>query len=425
MHILRFDILNSKAIESFVHDANGEHVEIAGQTATGKTTCASALWEIANRSKDCLKHGERKGHIILHLGEGKPDLIASREFTKKTNTVKIERADGAPVSIKEFRDMISSLSENPHRIADMKPTERVKTLLAAADIGDADLDKMDEEIAGAERIRLAAKQRADDFVPGVKPDKVEPVDVSALSTVMEEAHAHNEGIEQDKREIDEIIRSGKELAAEAEEWRGKIVEAEAAMQEARSRHGACVDRRDALVVDYKKRTATHALLQATDTAPVQVKLASATEINRKATAYEQWVERDKQYKELMQQRGCADETVKELREYKKDLLENAKWPLEGLSVEDGDVVYNGALFDNLGQSERHLVCAALAIKDIKAHPLKVCRMDGVESMSKEDFGKLKKLFGDEGIQIISTRVAQGETEPGELVISEKEGANAG
>jgi len=70
MRILRFDIMNDKKVASFIHDANGAHVEIAGRCGVGKTTAASALWDIVNSSKDCLKHGTRKGHITLHLGEG-------------------------------------------------------------------------------------------------------------------------------------------------------------------------------------------------------------------------------------------------------------------------------------------------------------------------------------------------------------------
>ena len=42
-------------------------------------------------------------------------------------------------------------------------------------------------------------------------------------------------------------------------------------------------------------------------------------------------------------------------------------------------------------------------------------------MSKNDFGQLQALFGENEIQVVSTRVARGDIEDGELVITEKEG----
>jgi len=420
MRILRFEIKNDKAITSWIHDANGEHVAISGQTGTGKTTAASALWEIAEKSKDCLTHGEHKGYITVHLGEGKVDLIATREFTPNSNTIKVERADGTKVSAADFKAMISVLSENPHKIAEMKPTERVKTLLGAADLGDVDLMKMDEEIAGAERVRLDAGRRAEDFVPGLEPEKAEPVDVSAISEELEANHIHNDMIDQDQREIDAIVEEGQRINVDIIQIDERRVNLLKELDGLAARVAELGTQHISLTTDYKARVAAHDGLTLEDNTELKAKLATATEVNEKAGAYKQWEARTKEYDDLKQQRACADETVKELREYKKELLDGAEWPLEGLSIEDGEVMYNEALFDNLGQSEQMLVCAALAIKDILAHELHCVRMDGVESMSEKDFKTLQELFGDHGVQCISTRVARGDVEDGELVITEKE-----
>jgi len=421
MRVLRFDILNNKAISSWVHDANGEHVQISGGCGEGKTTAASALWSIMSKSPDCLTHGERKGHIVVHLGEDKPVLIARRDFTKKTNTVTIEKEGGGSVSVKDFRDMISTLSENPHKISEMKPTERVQTLLQAADIGDVDLGKLDEQIEAAEQVRLESKRRADDFIPGNRPEKVVAVDVSALSKELEKASEHNADYETNANELKLLQGQGTAAATAISEQEDVVTDLELRISDAKEKLKSLVVRRNDIAEAFKAQRDALAEMSKVDTSETQVKLATATEVNSKASAYEQWEERNKKYNELMQKRDCADEAVKELRDDKRDLLEGAKWPLEGLSIEDGDIMYNGSLFENLGQSEQHLVCAALAVKDILAHPLHVCRMDGVESLSKEDFKKLQDLFGENEIQVISTRVARDDVEDGELVITEKEG----
>jgi len=427
MRILHFDILNTKAVKSFILDPNGEHVQIAGKAGTGKTTAASCLWELMNRSKDCLTHGERKGHIIIHLGEGEVELIARRDFTAKTNTITVERADGGKVSSADFKSMLSVLAENPHKIAEMKPLQRTQTLLAAADLGETSLEEMDTQIAEAEKVRLNAGRRAEDSIPGPEPDKAVAVDVSAISAKISAARDHNEEVANDQRNVDEIIRTGKlvvgYISADKEDVANlteEVANLEDKLDVARVQLANHERERTEATTLYKDRKKAHDLMVVKDTTELQAQLDSATEVNAVATKHDSWKDRNEQHTKLEDARACADEAVKDLRDGRAELLENAKWPIPGLSIEDGDITFEGALFDNLGQSDQMYVCAALAMKDILAHPLHCCRLDGVESMGSERLVDLQKLFGDNGVQVISTRVSRNDEEPGEIVISEME-----
>ena len=422
MRVLRFEIVNEKAIASWIHDANGKHVEIAGETGSGKTTAASCLWDVMTKSKDCLKHGTKKGYITLHLGDVKPELVATRNFTAKTNTVNIERADGSRISASDFKAMISSLSENPHRIKDMKPKERVATLLKAADLGDVSMEAIDEHIVLAEEARLTAYRKMEATQPGDEPAEVEPIDASAIGEELRKAAIANDAIDEDQREINEIIRFGKEQAGAAGKLRIEIEELEGQLEGAKQELSIKVQSREDVGRDYTARKAAHDAMQRIETGELSAKLATATQTNDKAAEHVAWAKRDVAHDEAKDAWEQTDSDVKARQVEKKSLLENAKWPLPGLSIEDGDVIYNGSLFDNLGESEQMLVCAALAVKDILAHPLRVCRMDGCESMSKEDFAKLQELFGSNDIQVISTRVSRGSIDDGELVITEREEA---
>jgi len=423
MKILRFDILNNKAVKSFVHDANGEHVSIAGRCASGKTTAASCLWEIINKSKDCLTHGERKGHIIIHLGEGEVELIARRDFTAKTNTITVERADGGKVSSTDFKSMLSVLAENPHKIAEMKPLQRTKTLLAAADLGETSLEEMDEQIAEAEKVRLNAGRRAEDSIPGPEPDKAVAVDVSAISAKINTARDHNDLEASEGRKLEDLIIAGKKCVADSAAVSEEITALELKLREKAEQFTDLAREKSGITQQYKTKRMARAKMGVKDTTELQAQLDSATEVNAAATKHDTWKERKEQHTKLEDARACADEAVKDLRDGRAELLENAKWPIPGLSIEDGDITFEGALFDNLGQSDQMYVCAALAMKDILTHPLHCCRMDGVESLSKERFAELQGLFGDHDIQIISTRVARDDEEPGEIVISEMESSD--
>lgn len=416
MKILKFELVNAKAIRCWAHECpNGEPVKIAGDTGVGKTTAASALWSIMEASPDVLRHGATKGRISLTLGDGQPEIIATRRFTKKSQEVIIERADGGKVSVAEFKTMISRLAVNPHRIKDMKPTERVVTLLASAGI---DMAKLDEDITTAERVRLESTRRADDNNPGAEPEKVQPIDVSALADEIQHANQHNASITAKEAELQRALDAGKAAAATIKEreerlqgLRDQIAAVEASLEQARKD-------REAKAKVYVSIQTELASMVRKDTSEAQAKLASANAVNAKAGAYADWNKRRIRHEELTNIRQAADEHVRNLKQEKIDKLAEAKFPLPGISVEGTDITYHGVLFDNLGESEQILVCASLAIKDILAHPIHVARIDGVESLSAKDEATLGQLFDQHGIQIISTRVARGAIEDGELTITE-------
>jgi len=54
-----------------------------------------------------------------------------------------------------------------------------------------------------------------------------------------------------------------------------------------------------------------------------------------------------------------------------------------------------------------LICGAIAAASIHESPLRVVRLDGVESMSQEDFKKLAELFNKWDVQVLSSRVSRG------------------
>ena len=432
MKILMFDIENNKAIKSFVYKPDGGAMVVAGSTGEGKTTAASALWGILNKSQDCLTHGENTGHITVSLGEDGPELIATRAFTAKTNTVSLVRMDGKPTSMADFKKMVLTLSENPHKIMDMKPTEQVATLLAAADVGDCDIGKMDADITLAEDNRLELHRKMEANEPGEEPPKVDAVDVEALLVERGEDDEHNRNIQAAKSDLENIkIRAEQQTNNKADEEAEIVqIDADLAMEverlqlQAGDKKTNCAvliakadDHLKVLREEYNAAN-TLAKNELHDTSDVDAKMAAAHKDNAQAAAHVAWQAQHDKHHAIKTEWVAADDKIAKARLTKKNMLDGAKWPIEGLSIEDGVVYYNDNRLDNLGTSEQMLVCSALAIKNILAHPIKVVRLDGIESMSKADFKSLQKLFGDAGIQVLATRVSRGGVEEGEIVITE-------
>ena len=232
--------------------------------------------------------------------------------------------------------------------------------------------------------------------------KVEKVSVSDLLVELEKGDTVNAMIEESRSKLGGIEDEVASVTSEIAEFETKIL--------------ALKESQKALSERIEKGTAICSKLEDVDVAAIRVTVASAEATNEKAAAYAAHMKSVDDYQDKKIEHEEISEQIKALKEKKKAALEDAKWPIEGLSVDDNKVYYNDCLLENLGESEQMLVCCALAKKDIMANPLRVVRLDGIESMSKEHFEQLTAMFNGDGIQVLSTRVARAEVEPGEIQI---------
>lgn len=97
--------------------------------------------------------------------------------------------------------------------------------------------------------------------------------------------------------------------------------------------------------------------------------------------------------------------IEETRRKKRDLLNGAKLPLDGLSVDDGELTYNGKKWDSMSSSEQLRVSAAIvrALNPSCGFIL----MDKLEQMDLATMQAFGEWLQDQGLQAITTRVSTG------------------
>lgn len=140
-----------------------------------------------------------------------------------------------------------------------------------------------------------------------------------------------------------------------------------------------------------------------DTAVIQTELEQIDAINSK-------VRTNLDKRTAIEQAEDAEETVKALtgkvedvRSRKAALLQSAKMPLEGLSVLDGELIYNGQKWDCMSTMEQMVVGTAIcrAMKPQCGFVL----LDRLETFDADQLRQFGEWLRGMGMQAIGTRVA--------------------
>jgi soluble cytochrome b562 len=166
---------------------------------------------------------------------------------------------------------------------------------------------------------------------------------------------------------------------------------------------------------------TPAEMKMESTAELEQSLAQIDEINRKIRANldkERAEEDAKGYREAYDQLTVK---INDIREARKKLLDGADLPLPGLSIEDGELIYQGQRWDNMSGSQRLIVATAIVRK---LNP--ECGFVLMDKLEQMDLNTLKE-FGvwleKEGLQVIATRVSTGDE--CSIIIEDGTGISAG
>ncbi|WP_342419227.1 AAA family ATPase [Paenibacillus sp. FSL H8-0168] len=142
------------------------------------------------------------------------------------------------------------------------------------------------------------------------------------------------------------------------------------------------------------------------TAELETNIRQIDEINRKVRAN---LDKDKAETDASDYRVQYDQLTTEIngiRQQKTELLTNASLPLPGLSVADGELIYEGQKWDNMSGAEQLKVSTAI-VRKLKPD-CGFILLDKLEQMDLESLTEFGQWLEQEGLQAIATRVSTGE-----------------
>lgn len=393
VYITSLEVENVKRVEAVKIEITDALTVIGGNNGQGKSSILDAIrWALGGekfRPSNPVRAGAEKVKDILRLSNG---MIVER--VGKNGALRVTTKDGRMGGQQLLSEFIHQFALDIQGFMDQSDKEKAKTLLKILDV---DLDKIDalEKKAYDERTDVGRHaERAKAYLSQLKRHEgVGLVEVAAgdLVAKIQAAMEHNQAGSQLESQVaetedgilaanDEVVRCREALAkAEANRngMQAKLVELVSALEQ----------------------------FEAIDTDAMKQQIQDLESTNAKVRENQKWEDAATQSEVLTERYNALSAEIEQIRAERLKLLDSAKMPLKGLSVEGGELVFNAQRWDCMSHSEQLRVatsiCRALAPK------MGFVLIDKLEAMDINTLKEFAKHLESEGIQAITTRVSTG------------------
>lgn len=325
MQINKVVINTMLGIQHITMENLGGIVKISGRNGAGKSRVLLSLQAVLQY--DALPIAKRRellkenGKIEIATTDFENDSwVFTREFKNGKSSLKVRSVNGFSGKAATIADFIGSNFVDLSAFVNMDNAAQTKLVLDMLGLSDAlqtietEYDKIYSERNIVGRLVKATK-------PSTPcPQKIAPVDTRQLLSELDAAHAEAAELAADQAQLDRERRNLEQLNNELEALLLRIDETETTIIE---------------LEHDTKRGVKH------DVTNIKFALAAAEQTNHNAAAYDQWQTTNVAYKENKSRYDKLTAELKTIKASKSDLVNNAKFPVEGLGYENGALTFNG------------------------------------------------------------------------------------
>lgn len=370
---------------------------IGGNNNNGKTSILDSIAWALGGNKYRPSKAQREGSVVpptinLKLSNG---LIVERKG--KNSDLKVTDPTGNKAGQNLLDSFVEELAINLPKFINSSDKEKANTLLEIIGVGQQ-LYELECQEKEKYNMRRSIGQIADQKEKFAKEQPFYPeapktlVSITDLITQQQDILAKN-GENQRKRDMtDQLHRQATQLMAEIERQEDTLARLKEQYQ--------------SVLRDYDVAQKTSEQLQDESTEELEESIANIEAINIKVRANLDREKAEQDAAEYRTQYSSLTTEIESLRKQRMDLLQNADLPLEGLSVEDGELLYNGQRWDNMSGSQQLMVSTAI-VRKLKPECGFVL-IDKLEQMDMQTLNEFGAWLEQEGLQAIATRVSTGD-----------------
>lgn len=390
MKINRLEIENVKRIKAVkLEPAENGLTIIGGNNNQGKTSVLDSIAWALGGDRYRPSQATREGsvippylHIVMNNG-----LVVERKG--KNSDLKVTDPSGKKAGQQLLNEFVNQLALDLPRFMNANGKEKAQILLQIIGVGDR-LTQLEQEEKQLYNERLAIGRIADQkkkyaneqtYYPDAPKEIVSAAD---LIRKQQEILARN-GENQRKRE--NLHRLEQEYQQVTEEM-ARLLKRQTALEE------------DLLTA---RKSAQDLMDESTE--ELERSITQIDEINRRVRANLDKAKAEEDARDYAEQYDRLTGEINRVREAQTELLNQAELPLPGLSVQDGELVYQGQKWDNMSGSDRLKVATAV-VRRLNPQCGFVL-LDKLEQMDVKTLKEFGAWLEKEGLQAIATRVSTG------------------
>lgn len=388
--IVQFEAENVKRIKAttLMPSESGLTI-IGGRNNQGKTSALDAIAWALGGDRYRPSHAQREGSVLpprlrVELSNG---IVVER--SGKNSDLKVTDETGRRAGQRLLNTVVEQLALDMPKFMQASNREKASTLLRIIGVEEQvlQLEKEEQELYNQRHaIGQIADQKAKyaKELPSYSDAPNEPVSAYDLIVRQQDILARN-GENQRKRERAE------QLNREKEEMSRKIAELQ--------------ERYEAVCADCKIAQQSALDLLDESTEELEQSIHDIEAINEKVRINQSKAAAEADAKRCRDQYDTLTGEIEAVRQEKRDLLEGAKLPLAGLSVDNGELLYNGKPWDCMSGSDQLKVSTAI-VRALKPQCGFVL-LDKLEQMDLDTLREFGAWMEAEGLQGIATRVSTG------------------
>lgn len=396
--INKLEIENVKRVKAVTIEPTSNGLTIlGGNNNQGKTSVLDAIaWALGGNkykpSKPARDGSMNPPTLRLELSNG---LIVERKG--KNSDLKVTDPSGQKAGQQLLDSFVEELALNLPKFIESSAKDKANTLLQIIGVGEKlwELDRKEERLYNERRTigqiadqkkKYAAEQPQYPEAPN------ELVSIADLIHEQQEILARNGENARKRQNRENIVNEMHLSEARLKQLREQLAQEEAV--------------HDKLMGDYVEANKSIEDLVDESTDEIESSIANIEEINRKVRANLDKEKAEEDAKQYKSQYDNLSKQIQDVRDERTSLLDSADLPLPGLSVEDGELVFEGQKWDNMSGSQQLRVATAI-VRKLKPECGFVL-LDKLEQMDIPTLNEFGKWLESEGLQAIATRVSSGE-----------------
>ena len=423
LKVVRLTAENIKRLSAVEITPTGDVIVIGGKNGAGKSSVLDSIAYAVGGQKLCpaqpIRHGQQRAKVQVDLG----DLVVTRTFTTGGGgqLVVTDKAGTRQPSPQAILDrLVGRLTFDPLAFATMDPAKQRDTLRAIAGLDTSDLDTQRTTLYDQRREANAAVKtisttlQAMPHFPEAPSDIVSTDEIRQQIAGAEQLARAAQKAQGDAAYIEQAMHVQEDQLVKVEQQIAELVAKVGQLRKDKKEQEDNLSRLQVKVEERKAQAETAArAVPSVDALTDQ--LERAHELNGQVEANTRYCEQQAAFQAARKRADDLDAAIARVDYERLDRIGAAKYPIEGLSLNEGAAVeYHDVPFEQLSSAEKLQISVAVGLE---LNPqLKVLLIREGSALDSNGLKLIAQLAAEAGAQVWLERVS--ETKEGVSVLIE-------